>query len=90
MSSGSGGDRPPISDTAVAYPMDGNDNVQPLWISRCFDSVYSIAISEVAVYLGGHMNYMESPTAPDPWPGLTTSATAVARAWRATASATTS
>ncbi len=70
VSSGSGGDRPPISDTAVAYPIAGGDNVQPLWISRNFDSVYSIAISEVAVYLGGHMNYMESPTAPDPWPGL--------------------
>ena len=70
VSSGSGGDRPPISDTAVAYPIAGGDNVQPLWISRCFDSVYSVAISEVAVYLGGHMNYMESPTAPDPWPGL--------------------
>ena len=35
-----------------------------------FDSVYSVAISEVAVYVGGHFNYMESPTAPDPWPGL--------------------
>ena len=70
VTSGSGGDRPPISDTAVAYPIAGNDNVQPLWISRCFDSVYSVAISETAVYLGGHFNYMESPTAPDPWPGL--------------------
>ena len=71
MSSGSGGDRPPINDTAVAFPIAGNDNVEPLWVSRCFDSVYSVAITENAVYLGGHMNYMESPTAPDPWPGLT-------------------
>ena len=70
VSSGSGGDRPPISDTAVAYPIAGGDNVQPLWISRCFDSAYSVAISEKAVYLGGHFNYQESPTAPDPWPGL--------------------
>ncbi|MBM3675300.1 MAG: hypothetical protein FJW88_10210, partial [Actinobacteria bacterium] len=72
VGSGSGGDRPPISDTAVAYPIAGGDFVEPLWISRNFDSVYSIAISEQAVFLGGHMNYMESPTAPDPWPGLTT------------------
>ena len=71
VSSGSGGDRPPINDTAVAFPIAGNDNVEPLWVSRCFDSVYSVAITENAVYLGGHMNYMESPTAPDPWPGLT-------------------
>ena len=32
--------------------------------------MYSVAISEVAVYIGGHFNYNESPTAPDPWPGL--------------------
>ena len=29
-----------------------------------------MAITENAVYLGGHFNYIESPTAPDPWPGL--------------------
>jgi len=70
VTSGSGGDRPPISDTAIAFPIDGGADVQPLWITRCFDSVYSVAISEVAVYVGGHMNFVESPTAPDPWPGL--------------------
>ncbi len=72
VSSGSGGDRPPINDTAIAFPIDGGDNMQPLWVSRLFDSVYSIAISENAVYVGGHFNYMESQTAQDPWPGLTT------------------
>ncbi|MBI5089767.1 MAG: PKD domain-containing protein, partial [Actinobacteria bacterium] len=71
VSSGSGGDRPPISDTIVAYPMSGGDDVQPLWISRAFDSVYSVAVTEQAIYIGGHFNYNESPTAPDPWPGLT-------------------
>jgi PKD repeat protein/uncharacterized Zn-binding protein involved in type VI secretion len=70
VTSGSGGDRPPINDTAIAFPIAGNDDVQPLWISRLFDSVYSVAISETAVYVGGHFNYMESPTARDPWPGL--------------------
>ena len=73
VSSGSGGDRPPISDTVVAYPITGfenDDDVQPLWISRMFDSIYSLAVSDDAVYAGGHMNYMESPTAPEPWPGL--------------------
>jgi PKD repeat protein len=73
VTAGSGGDRPPISDTAIAFPVDagGSSNVQPLWVSRAFDSVYSVAISEVAVYIGGHFNANESPTAPDPWPGLT-------------------
>ena len=70
ISSGAGGDRPPISDTVVAYPLEGGDFVEPLWISRMFDSVYSLAVSEVAVYAGGHFNYNESPSAPDPWPGL--------------------
>ena len=70
VTSGSGGDRPPINDTAMAFPMAGNDNVQPLWISRHFDSVYSVAITEKAVYVGGHFGCQESPTAPDPWPGL--------------------
>jgi PKD repeat protein len=70
VSSGSGGDRPPINDTVVAYPLEGGDNVQPLWISRLFDSVYSVAISEKAVYVGGHFAWNESPTAPQPWPGL--------------------
>ena len=69
VTSGSGGDRPPINDTAVAFPLTGGDDVQPLWIARCFDSVYSVAISEKAVYIGGHFAWNESPTANDPWPG---------------------
>lgn len=70
VTSGSGGDRPPINDTAIALPLAGGDFVEPLWISRAFDSIYSVAITEVAVYLGGHFSWMESPTAKDPWPGL--------------------
>ena len=69
VTSGSGGDRPPINDTAVAYSFDGEDNVEPRWVSRAFDSVYSVAISEKAVYIGGHFAWNESPSAPDPWPG---------------------
>jgi PKD repeat protein len=72
VTSGSGGDRPPINDTVVAYSLTGAmaDNAQPLWIARNFDSTYSIAISEVAVYIGGHFAWNESPTSPQPWPGL--------------------
>jgi hypothetical protein len=69
VTSGSGGDRPPINDTAMAFPMNGNDNVEPTWVSRHFDSVYSVAITEVAVYVGGHFNWQESPTSNVPWPG---------------------
>ena len=65
VTSGSGGDAPPISDTAVAYPLNAaslqDSDVQPLWISRHFDSIYSVAITEQAVYLGGHFGFIESP-----------------------------
>ena len=70
VSSGSGGDRPPINDTAIRFPIAGNDNVEPTWVSRHFDSVYSVAITESAVYVGGHFSWQESPTANQPWPGL--------------------
>ncbi|GAA1478315.1 hypothetical protein GCM10009623_27610 [Nocardioides aestuarii] len=74
VTSGSGGDAPPISDTAIAYPLTASSlqdsDVQPLWISRHFDSIYSVAITEVAVYVGGHFSWIESPTSDDPWPGL--------------------
>ena len=76
VGSSSGGDRPPISDTAVAYSIrdEGGgqlgDFVEPRWISRMFDSVQSIDITDDAIFVGGHMNYAESQTAPDPWPGL--------------------
>jgi large repetitive protein len=70
VASGSGGDRPPINDTAIAYSFENGDDVQPLWISRHFDSIYSVAITEVGVYVGGHFQWAESPTSPEPWPGL--------------------
>ncbi len=56
----------------MALPVSGNDNVEPLWVTRMFDSVYGIGISEKAVYVGGHISFAESEFASDPWPGLTT------------------
>ena len=70
VGSGSGGDRPPINDTVVRFPLSGGANVEPAWVSRHFDSVYSLAVSEQGVYTGGHFAWNESPTARDPWPGL--------------------
>ncbi|MSO37600.1 MAG: hypothetical protein EXQ69_05025 [Acidimicrobiia bacterium] len=70
--SGGGGDKPAVSDTAVAFPMDaGSDpgNVKPLWVSRDFDSLYSVAVTETAVYIGGHFRYEPSQLASIPWPG---------------------
>jgi hypothetical protein len=72
VTSGSGGDRPPINDTVMAFPVAGNDFVDPLWISRHFDSIYSAAITEEAIYVGGHFRFQEAPGSTDPWPGNTT------------------
>ena len=69
VTSGSGGDRPPINDTAMAFPINGGASVDPLWVSRHFDSVYSVAITETAVYVGGHFRFQEAPGSTDPWPG---------------------
>lgn len=67
--SGAGGDRPPINDTAVAFPMSGEAGVQPLWVSRHFDSLYAVAVTETAVYVGGHFRWQEAPGSTVPWPG---------------------
>lgn len=67
--SGSGGDRPPINDTAIAWPVVGSAGVEPLWVSRHFDSLFSVAVTEHAVYIGGHFRWQEAPGSTDPWPG---------------------
>ncbi|HCB07437.1 MAG TPA: hypothetical protein DEQ43_24835, partial [Nocardioides bacterium] len=50
-----------------------DDDVSELWISRHFDSIYSLAITENAVYVGGHFQFIESPqscTTEPCYPGL--------------------
>jgi large repetitive protein len=74
VTSGSGGDAPPISDVAIRYPLTDasltDSNVQYKWISRNFDSTYSVAITEDAVYIGGHFGFVDDPSADVPYPGL--------------------
>jgi large repetitive protein len=74
VTSGSGGDAPPISDVAIRYPLTAaslqDSSVQPAWISRNFDSTYSVAITEQAVYIGGHFGFIDDPSSDDPYPGL--------------------
>ncbi|TNM36346.1 PKD domain-containing protein [Nocardioides albidus] len=70
VTSGSGGDRPPINDTVIRYELDEDSDAKPTWISRHFDSVYSVAATEAGIYIGGHFQWAESATAPIPWPGL--------------------
>lgn len=66
---GKGHDRPPVCDSAIRWPIDGDAGVEPDWISRHFDSVYSVGISDTAVYTGGHFRVQEAPGSTDPYPG---------------------
>ncbi|GAA3524914.1 PKD domain-containing protein [Nocardioides daeguensis] len=70
VTSGSGGDRPPINDTVIRFDLNNDSDAQPVWITRQFDSTYSVAITEAGIYVGGHFQWTESATAPKPWPGL--------------------
>lgn len=65
----SGGDRPPTNDSAVKFSTAGGPGVSQDWISRHFDSVYSVDISETAIYVGGHFQYQEAPGSTNPFPG---------------------
>jgi trimeric autotransporter adhesin len=66
------GNFPPLHDTVIAFPVDGADGVQPLWVTQMFDSTYSVAVSDAAAYVGGHSCWTESQqsvASPLYWPG---------------------
>lgn len=51
---GQGADNPPNCDSVLRYPTAGNATVNFDWSARMYSSVYSLAVSDVAVYVGGH------------------------------------
>lgn len=53
-----GGDSPPGADTAVAFPVEGGANVEPLWFNRVGDSIEAVAAAEDAIYIGGHIRHI--------------------------------
>ena len=66
----SGGDRPLAGrDAAVRFPVAGGAGVEPDWISRHFDSMFAVGISDDAVFVGGHFQFQEAPGASTPFPG---------------------
>ncbi len=66
----SGGDRPLMGrDAAVRFETAGGAGVEPTWISRHFDSLFGVGISDKAVFIGGHFQFQEAPGSPDPYPG---------------------
>ena len=64
------GDAPPWRDTAIAFPVAGGSGVETLWVTRNHDSTYAVAISDDAVFIGGHFCWTQGPNAPDPWAPL--------------------
>ena len=65
----SGGDRPPAGDTAVKFPVNSGANTQADWVSRHFDTVLGVAISDDTVFVGGHFQFQEAPGSTNPFPG---------------------
>jgi hypothetical protein len=51
----------PGCDVAVRFPTSGGKNVQAEWISRMFDSPDAVAVTDAAVYVGGHMRWAAAP-----------------------------
>ncbi len=51
---GQGADRPPNCDSVLRYSTAGNTTVNFDWSARMYSSVFSLAVSDVAVYVGGH------------------------------------
>jgi len=71
---GQGADNPPNCDSVLKYSTAGTSTVNFLWSARMYSSVYSLAVSDVAIYVGGH--FCAAPRNPIPaggvsstWPG---------------------
>jgi hypothetical protein len=60
----SGGDNPPAGDTAVKFPTAGSGNVAPLWVNRVMDTMEAVAVADDAVYIGGHLRWVDAGTKP--------------------------
>ena len=61
------GDNAPHHDMVLAFPTTGNADTPPLWVHRMRDSVFSVGISNNAVYAGGHFCKIdEGPGVTDP------------------------
>jgi len=50
----SGNDRAPLCDTVQRYEVAPNTPIDPTWVARMYSSVFSVAVSDTAVYAAGH------------------------------------
>ena len=51
---GQGADNPPNCDSVLRYPTAGTGLIGYDWSARMYSSVLSVAVSDTAVYVGGH------------------------------------
>ena len=51
---GQGSDNPPNCDSVLRYPTNGTGVINFDWSARMYSSVFSLAVSDTAVYVGGH------------------------------------
>jgi len=55
------GNYAPGCDVVVRFPTSGEDRVAATWVSRMFDSPEALAVSDEAIYVGGHMRWAQAP-----------------------------
>ncbi len=58
-----------VCDQIHRYETFATGATAPTWRTRAFDSVFSVAIDDDAVYVGGHFRYLPHPKAPSAYPG---------------------
>ena len=51
---GQGADRPPNCDSVLRYPTGGTGVIGFDWVARLYSSIFSLAVSDTAVYVAGH------------------------------------
>ncbi len=65
---GQGADNPPNCDSVLKYSTAGDSTVTYQWSARMYSSVFSLAVSDVAIYAGGH--FCAAPRNPIPAGGI--------------------
>lgn len=70
VTTNTGGDRVPTNDSVQRFDLSAPLPAQPTWITRQFDSAYSVDVGpDGTVYAGGHFRYTEAPGSAEPYPG---------------------
>lgn len=55
------GNHAPGCDVAVRFPTAGGNGVTSAWVSRLFDTPEAVAVTDEAIYIGGHMRWFQKP-----------------------------